>query len=660
MLPAALFVLTFLALPSLRRFSMDPTVTQRPPVMRFGVFEADLRSGELRKNGAKVRIQELPFRALALLLSRPNEVISREEFRGVLWPDGVFVDFDRGITSTINRLRDALGDSASNPCFIETMDRRGYRWIAPASAAEPATVQDSKPGGVGGVNLDTGVDIHKKPFLRAISTRWTIAVAAVLVLGIAAIAFFVLVLRWKTPAIRPGSVHAIAVLPLVNGSGDSRQDYLADGLADELTTDLARITSLRVVSRTSVQQYKNTSKPLPVIARELNIDAVVEGSVKKEGDLLWVNVQLVDARNDRHIWADTLQRTTGSASSIQHELAEAIGHQIGVQLTPLEEQYFSGRHPIDPASYQAYLQGRYYWNKRSPEGLAKAESYFREAIRLDPQNALAFAGLADTYVLDAFYTLMPAREASQKAQAAAAQAMALDDQLAEAHCSVAYARFFQDWDFAGAETEFRRALQLNPNFATAHQWFAEMLSVLQRHDEAISEIRRAEELDPFAPIMHHEAGQILQNARQYRQALEEYRKAEAQSDLPWPHYGAALAHRRLGEYDLALKELRAASTLNSNYLDPSAVDALDHAYEKSGARGFLSQSVIAFKLYPHPAYSRALDYASLGEKAKALQSLEEAYRNHDLDVLLLQCSPELDGLRSDPQFDNLRRRIGLP
>lgn len=637
---------------------MDPILGQHP-LIRFGTFEADLRSGELKKNGARVKIQELPFRALALLLSRPNEVISREDFRGALWPDGVFVDFDRGITSTINRLRDALGDSASNPRFIETMDRRGYRWIAPAALAEPSTTQTSEPGEARAAEIsgDGNSPVSSPLPVSGKRTRWVTA-AAVAVIGLAVALF--LTPRWKAPGIRPGSVHALAVLPLTNVSGDPGQDYLAEGMTDELTTDLARITSLRVVSRTSVQQYKNSSKALPLIARELNVDAVVEGSVRKEGDLVWVNVQLIDARNDRHIWADMLQRNMGSASSIQHELAEAIGHQIGVQLTPMEEQYFSGRHPIDPASYQAYLQGLYYWNKRSPAALAKAETYFQEAINRDPKNALAFAGLADTYVLDAFYTRMPAREANQKAQAAAAQAIALDDQLAEAHCSAAYVRFFQDWDFAGAETEFRRSLQLNPNFATAHQWYAEMLSVLGRHDDALAEIRRAEELDPFAAIMHHEAGQILQNARQYRQALEEYRKAEAESDLPWPHYGAALAHRRLGEYDLALKELRIASTLNSNYLDPSAVDALDRSYAKSGPRGFVSQSIVAFRQYPLPAYSRALDYAVLGEKEKAFQSLEDAYRNHDLDVLLLQCSPELDGLRADPRYQSLKRRIGLP
>jgi len=346
---------------------------------------------------------------------------------------------------------------------------------------------------------------------------------------------------------------------------------------------------------------------------------------------------------------------------MQAELTEAIAHQVGVQLTPLERQYFSGRHPIDPASYQFYLLGRYYWNKRTPDALAKAEGYFQDAVARDPKNAFAFAGLADTYVLDAlFATNLPPDEASQKARQAALHAIALDDSLAEAHCSAAYVRFFRDWDFAGAEVEFRRALQLNPNFATAHQWYAEMLTVLGRHDEAIAQIRQAEALDPFAPVLHHVAGQILQDARQYPQALEEYRKAETGSDWSWTHVGAALAHRRLGEYDLALKELHAASKLDSSELAPSAVDELDRTYAKSGARGFFAQSIIAFRQYPHAAYDRALDYAVLGEKERAFASLEQAYRNHDLDILSLLSSPELDPLRSDPRYLDLKKRTGLP
>ncbi len=636
-----------------------PSTHVSPAVVRFGVFEADLRARELRRSGVRVRIQYLPFRAQAVLLSRPNDVVSREELRQALWPGDVFVDFDRGISSAVKRLRDALGDAADNPVFIETVERRGYRWISPISSAEPFPVPDPSSDGFPSAHVEESGDapVLSAPQHWATRNRWIIAAAMFAVVAAALVS----VMRRDARAFRPGSVHSIAVLPLANFSGDPSQDYLAEGMTDELTTDLARISSLRVVSRTSAQYYRNTNKSLPKIANELDVDAVVEGSVRKEGDIVSVNVQLVDARNDRHLWADVLRRNLGGASSMRDELTEAIAHQIGVQLTPLEKQYFSGRHPIDPASYQAYLLGRYYWNNRTPDALAKAEGYFQDAVSRDPKNALAFAGLADTYVLDALFAInMPPDEASQKAREAALHAIALDDSLAEAHCSAAYIRFFKDWDFAGAEAEFRRALQLNPNFATAHQWYAEMLTALARHDDAIAQIRQAEALDPFAPVLHHVAGQILQDARQYPQALEEYRKAETESDWPWTHVGAALAYQRLGEYDQALKELHAASKLNSSQLDPSAVDALDRAYAKSGARGFFAQSIIAFREYPHPAYSRALDYAALGEREKAFQSLEDAYRNHDLDVLSLQCSPELDALRSDPRYLRLKQRIGLP
>ena len=635
-------------------------LAQAPPaVVSFGVFEADLRAGEVHRNGIKLHLQDLPFRTLALLLSRPHEVITHEELRLALWPDDVFVDFDRGIRSAIKRLRDALGDSADNPIFVETIERRGYRWIGPASSVQSPPARASDPDATA---IVPAVE-NEGARLVLRSPRWTPAIRWITAAGIAAVltsAGF-LSTRWKAPSFRPGSVHSIAVLPLENLSGDPAQDYLAEGMTDELTTDLAHISSLRVVSRTSAQHYRNTTKPLPAIAAELDIDAVVEGSVRKEGDVVFVNIQLIDARNDRHLWADVLRRNLGGASSMQDELTEAIAHQVGVQLTPLEKQYFSGRHAIDPASYQVYLLGRYYWNKRTPDALAKAEGYFRDAVSRDAKNAFAYAGLADTYMLDALFAVnLPPDEASQKAREAASHAIALDDSLAEAHCSAAYVRFFKDWDFAGAEAEFRRALQLNPNFATAHQWYAEMLTALARHDEAIAQIRQAEALDPFAPVLHHVAGQILQDDRQYSQALEEYRKAETGSDWIWTHVGAALAHRRLGEYDQALEDLRAAAKLNSSQLDPSAVDAVDRAYHQAGARGFFAQSIILFRQYPHPAYDRALDYAALGEKEKAFSSLAEAYRNHDLDVLSLQCSPELDALRSDPRYQSLKQRIGLP
>ncbi|MGD0193131.1 MAG: tetratricopeptide repeat protein, partial [Rhizomicrobium sp.] len=298
---------------------------------------------------------------------------------------------------------------------------------------------------------------------------------------------------------------------------------------------------------------------------------------------------------------------------------------------------------------------------RTPEGLAKAESFFNEAAARDARNPLAYAGLADTYLLDYLYSRVATVETLTKARAAASRAIALDGQLAEAHCSMAYVLFLEDWDFAGAAKEYRAALALNPNFATAHQWYAELLSVLARHDEAIAEVRKAEELDPFSMIIHHEAGQILQNAREYPQALEEYAKAEAIDPGFWqPHDSSALAYRRMGELDQALKELRIAARLNSVYYGPAAVDAMSRAYATSGRRGFLEQSLAQRRFYPHPEYSIALDYAALGDKTRVFDALESAIRDHDLDALSLLCSPEFDGLRNDPRYRNLVRRIGFP
>lgn len=380
----------------------------------------------------------------------------------------------------------------------------------------------------------------------------------------------------------------------------------------------------------------------------------------KGSDRLRITVQLVDARSDRHVWAETLERSLGDAASIQHQLAQEIANQIGVQLTPLEQQYFARHHPIDAGSFQAYLQGRYYANKRTPNALAQAETYFQDAAARDPNNPLAEAGLADTYLLRGIYTRMSWDEAIRKTRAAAEKAIALDDQIAEAHCSAAYIGLLHDWDFSGAEKEFRRALQLNPNSSTAHQWYAELLSFRTSH-EALNEIRRAEELDPFSMIIHHEAGQVLQNAGQYRLALEEYGKAEALEPDFFPnHYAASLAHRRLGEYDQAIRELRAAAELNADWLDHSVADTLARAYATSGWRGYLRQSVVSRRSYPHPDYSMALDFADLGEPDHAFRSLEQAFCDRALDILALQCAPEFARLRSDPRYGDLKKRIGFP
>ena len=431
-------------------------------------------------------------------------------------------------------------------------------------------------------------------------------------------------------------------------------------MTDELITDLARISSLRVVSHTSVQQYADTRKSLSTIAGELDVDAIVEGSVMRTPNGIRVNVQLVDARHDRHIWADVLEREMGDATSMQKELAEEIAAEIGVQLTPFEKQYFAGRHAVSPESFEDYLQGRYYWNKRTPDGLSKAETYFKAAIAADTANPLAYAGLADTYLLDSLYSSTADSGTLEQARVAAAHALALDEQLAEAHCSMAYVLFLKDWNFAGAEREFRRALALDPNFATAHQWYAEVLSVTGRHEAALSEVRKAEEIDPFSMIIHHQAGQILQNARDYRKAIDEYTKAEAiDPAFSQPHDAAAMAWRRLGVFDKAIAELRIAARLDDRFFGPAAVDQIADAYARSGPRGFLEETLAERRFYPQPAYSSALDQAALGRTDAAFASLNEAYRAHNLDALTILNSPEFDRMRADPRYAILLHNIGL-
>jgi TolB-like protein/Flp pilus assembly protein TadD len=529
--------------------------------------------------------------------------------------------------------------------FAYTDELAGWLKRSTDEPAEPEPVQSAADA--------TSARIEPTP--AATWRKWRVPIAALVVLALAGLAFLFFASKGG-----PTPIRAIAVLPLHNMTGDRGQDYLAQGMTDELITELARISSLRVVSHTSVQQYADTRKSLQTIAAELDVDAIVEGSVMRTPNGIRVNVQLLDARHDRHIWADILERNMGDATTMQQELAEQIAAQIGVQLTPFEKQYFAGRHAVSPESFEDYLQGRYYWNKRTPDGLIKAESYFKAAVAADAANPLAYAGLADTYLLDSLYSNTADSGTLEKARAAAAHALALDEQLAEAHCSMAYVLFLKDWNFSGAEREFRRALALNPNFATAHQWYAEVLSVTAQHEAAVAEVRKAEELDPFSMIIHHEAGQILQNARDYRKAIEEYAKAEAiDPAFSQPHDGAAMAWRRLGNFDKSIAEWRIAARLDDRFFGPAAVEQIADSYARLGTRGFLEETLAERRYYPQPAYYAALDQAALGQTDAAFASLQAAYRDHELNTLSILSSPEFDPMRSDPRFASLLHSIGL-
>src|ERR1700758_1288625 len=457
---------------------MDRSLSS-PDTIRFGVFELDLRAGELRKQGVRIRLQEQPLLILQTLLERPGEIVTREELIAKIWPEGTFVDFDHGLHSAMKRLRDALGDSADSPRFVETLARRGYRFIAPVDVpAQPAILVPSPPVESLPTPAPDGEDQPqpRNPAKKIVLAGLVIVVAAF----VFCFAFNVGGLRnWLLGKTSVKSYRSLAVLPLANLSSDPSQDYFAEQMTEELITQFSNLGDLKVISRTSVMQYKGTSKPLPQIARELNADAIVEGAVHLSGKRVRITAQLVDAASDKHLWAKDYDRDLSDVLLLQSDVARDIARTIQVQLTPQQQKRLEKEiRPVIPEAYESYLLGRYHWNKRTEDGLKKAGDFFQQAIAKDPNYALAYSGLADYY---AFLTLvggpeiMPPRQAMAKAKAAAVKSLELDDSLAEAHASMGHVLHNYDWEWAGAEREFKRAIELNPNYSIVHHWYAHEL-----------------------------------------------------------------------------------------------------------------------------------------------------------------------------------------
>jgi TolB-like protein/DNA-binding winged helix-turn-helix (wHTH) protein len=431
----------------------------------FGVFELDLRAGELRKHGIRVRLQEQPFQILATLLAHAGEIVTREELQKKLWPADTFVDFDHGLNKAINKIREALGDSAESPRFVETVARRGYRFLAEVKAADaaPARTPDltAHPLSVPAAP-NRGEDLPGElanPKHAQRSTGWKIP-ALVLLLLAASLAVWKLH-SWNHPS---PAIRSLAVLPFESLSSDASQDYFADGMTDELISDLGQISALRVISRTSVMSYKRARKPLPQIARELNVEAVVEGTVLRSGDQVRITAQLIEASADKHLWSQSYEGELRDTLALQNKVARAIADQIQVNLNPQEQAALKKVMIVNPEAYESYLKGRYFWNKRTADGLKAALTYFNQAIEHDPNYAQAYSGLADTYALlgDWQYAVMTPKEALPKAKAAAIKALELDNTLGEAHNSLAFCLDGFDWNFSSAGKEFQRAIELNP------------------------------------------------------------------------------------------------------------------------------------------------------------------------------------------------------
>jgi TolB-like protein/DNA-binding winged helix-turn-helix (wHTH) protein len=631
----------------------------RSEQIRFGAFEVDLRAGELRRKGFKVKLQEQPFQVLAMLLKHAGEVVTREELRSKLWAADTIVDFDHGLNKAINKIRNALGDSAENPHFVETVGRRGYRFIAEVVVIDGAPLDRSEPAfkdSAATIEPDRG-DFEGKPAARK-RLPWRLGrTTSTFALGLVVVILVGWMLRLRSrPAIE---IRSLAVLPLESLSSDASQEYFADGMTDELITDLGQISALRVISRTSVMPYKRARKPLVQIARELNVDAVVEGTVLRSGDRIRITAQLIEASADKHIWSQSYEGDLSDTLAVQNKVAQAIADQIRINLTPREQAALKNAKVVNPEAYESYLKGRYFWNKRTADGLKMAVAYFNQAIEKDANYAQAYAGLADSYALmgDWEYGVLAPKDALPRAKAAAIKALELDNSLGEAHTSLAFALDSFDWDWGSAESEFKRALELNPGYATAHQWYSWHLIEMGRNSEAIDQMRKAETLDPLSLIISADMADALLIARRYDEAIQESRKAIGMdSNFAVAHYelGQALVQKQM--YNEAIAELHKAIELSGG--STACTSNLAYAYGVLGRRNEAVKILNELKNQPEKNASEiALIYVGLAENDEAMTWLEKAYEERFNSSILLR--PAFDPLRSDPRFQDLLHRLGL-
>jgi TolB-like protein/DNA-binding winged helix-turn-helix (wHTH) protein/Flp pilus assembly protein TadD len=619
-----------------------------PRVARFDVFEVDLRSGELRTQGSKIRLQDKPLQILRLLLEHPGDVVSREELQKRLWPDGVIVDFEHSINTAVKRLREALDDDPEHPRYIETLPRHGYRFIAPVEAPTPPARA-----------------VHRLRLL----TPWVIGLAGIiLALGVLT-GFNIAGLRQRlvmaVRAVRepPPQIRSIAVLPLENLSQDPGQEYLADGMTEELITYLAKISSLKVISRTSMMQYKGTKKPLPQIAKELDVDAAVEGSVSRSGNRVRVTANLLHAATDRHLWANTYESDMRDVLALQGEVARAIAEEVKVKLTPEDQGRLTITRRVVPDAYQLYLKGRRLSaSDVGRDSFLKAIRYLEEAIQKDPEYAPIHARLAGCYDFLSFNEHLPVRETQRKARALVMKALELDSNLAEAHTALGEEKIAADWDWSGGLAELRRGTELDPGDAEALYHYGWGLWLVGRFDEAIPVLEHAVELDPVSYANFFLAGALF-DAHQDERAIQQYQKMlrlELYSSNV--HSQLGLVYEAMGRYDEAVSEYLKTAELNGT--SPVKVRARHDAYKIGGIQAFWRKTLQDVMEKAKPSGLSPATYAKFsvhaGNNEEALRWLAEAYQQHTPSMVGLKSDRVWDPLRSDPRFQDLLRRMNFP
>ena len=584
-----------------------------PDLVRFDVFEVNIRSRELRRKGVAVSLQEQPFRILEILVAAAGRVVTREELAAALWPSGTFVEFDHGLNTAINKVRVALGDSAEEPRFIETVGRRGYRFIGARASAT--------------------------------WRKFVLSGVAVLAIVIAAAAHF------GKKVQTPTTIHSIAVLPLTNLSRNQDQEFFADGMTDQLITDLAKTPGLDVISHQSVMRFKSSRAPLKQIAHELGVDAVVEGTVTRDGSRMRVTAQLIDARTDRHLWASDYERNPGDVLSLQDEVARDIAAQIGSKLVKAPRAP-----PINSEAYLLYLRGRYEWNKLPPN-FGPAMAFFEQSIKDDPNFALAYVGLADCYATRAGWQTPHLPNDAQTARSLAKRALQIDPSLSEAYTTLASLDRFT-YDYAASESNFRRAIAANRNYIIAHQWYALLLIRLGRLDEAIREARIAVQLDPLSWYANATLATALEfggrtlEAIERRQALMRLYPEDAQQHfkLFWLFHATGRDDKAVGEFSRGLKGV--------GFADLAA--KIDKQYPTVGVAGvtrlYLADPVISRE---EDRWALARAHALLGDRERTLANLEQSFSRDEGPIPYINVNREFDFVRDDPRFQAIIRKMKL-